>query len=268
MNSFRFLERGIEAELERQRELIEAGGTVEQETLHFDPRAAASPRCARRRKPTTTATSPSPTWSPIAPTEADAARGPRGAAGAAGGADRALRGRAGPRRRRRRRARRPTRRPPPTSRRSAAAARRRRAARRRQLGHRRAGRARCAQSEERSRRPTPRSSPEPLAALVALVEREEVSHGSGKTGPRGAGRRGRRPGGDRRARGPRADVRRRGELEAIVAAAIEADPEAAEQIRAGNGKAIGAIVGAVMRETKGRADGGEVNRLIREQLGL
>jgi len=28
-----------------------------------------------------------------------------------------------------------------------------------------------------------------------------------------------------------------------------------------------AIVGTVMRETKGRADGGEVNRLIREQLG-
>ena len=58
------------------------------------------------------------------------------------------------------------------------------------------------------------------------------------------------------------------ELEAIVAAAIEADPEAAEQVRAGNQKAIGAIVGAVMRETKGRADGGEVNRLIREQLDL
>jgi Glu-tRNA(Gln) amidotransferase subunit E-like FAD-binding protein len=43
--------------------------------------------------------------------------------------------------------------------------------------------------------------------------------------------------------------------------------DAAEQIRAGNGKAIGAIVGAVMKETKGRADGGEVNRLIRAQLG-
>ena len=57
-------------------------------------------------------------------------------------------------------------------------------------------------------------------------------------------------------------------LAGIVAAAIEADPAAAEQIRSGNGKAIGAIVGAVMRETKGRADGGEVNRLIREQLGL
>ena len=57
---------------------------------------------------------------------------------------------------------------------------------------------------------------------------------------------------------------RRGELEAIVDAAIEANPEAAEQIRAGNEKAIGAIVGAVMKETKGRADGGEVNELIRE----
>src|SRR5690242_7292713 len=37
MNSFRFLQRGIEAELERQRGIVEAGGTVEQETLHFDP---------------------------------------------------------------------------------------------------------------------------------------------------------------------------------------------------------------------------------------
>jgi aspartyl-tRNA(Asn)/glutamyl-tRNA(Gln) amidotransferase subunit B len=59
-----------------------------------------------------------------------------------------------------------------------------------------------------------------------------------------------------------------GELAGIVAAAIAADPAAADQVRAGNGKAIGALVGAVMRETKGRADGGEVNRLLREQLGI
>ena len=59
-----------------------------------------------------------------------------------------------------------------------------------------------------------------------------------------------------------------GELESIVAAAVDANPEAAEQIRAGNQKAIGAIVGAVMKETKGRADGGEVNRLIKQQLGI
>jgi aspartyl-tRNA(Asn)/glutamyl-tRNA(Gln) amidotransferase subunit B len=57
-------------------------------------------------------------------------------------------------------------------------------------------------------------------------------------------------------------------LRSPLNAAIAGDPAAAEQIRSGNGRAIGAIVGAVMRETKGRADGGEVNRLIREQLGL
>ena len=31
---------------------------------------------------------------------------------------------------------------------------------------------------------------------------------------------------------------------------------------------MGALVGPIMKETRGRADGGEVNRLIREQLGL
>ena len=60
--------------------------------------------------------------------------------------------------------------------------------------------------------------------------------------------------------------RTRRELEAIVERAIEADPEAAERVRAGNAKAIGPLVGFVMRETKGRADGGEVTRLIHEKL--
>ncbi|HWX45995.1 MAG TPA: Asp-tRNA(Asn)/Glu-tRNA(Gln) amidotransferase GatCAB subunit B, partial [Solirubrobacteraceae bacterium] len=59
-----------------------------------------------------------------------------------------------------------------------------------------------------------------------------------------------------------------GELAAIVAAALAANAEAAENVRAGNAKAIGPIVGYVMRETKGRADGGEVTRLVHEQLGL
>src|SRR5205085_6585779 len=36
MNSFRFLERGIEAEIERQEAILRDGGEVEQETLHFD----------------------------------------------------------------------------------------------------------------------------------------------------------------------------------------------------------------------------------------
>jgi aspartyl-tRNA(Asn)/glutamyl-tRNA(Gln) amidotransferase subunit B len=58
------------------------------------------------------------------------------------------------------------------------------------------------------------------------------------------------------------------DLAGVVAAAIAANGDAAEKIRAGNPKAIGPIVGYVMRETKGRADGGDVTRLVNEQLGV
>jgi aspartyl-tRNA(Asn)/glutamyl-tRNA(Gln) amidotransferase subunit B len=37
MNSFRFVERGLTRELERQREILSSGGRVEQTTLHYDP---------------------------------------------------------------------------------------------------------------------------------------------------------------------------------------------------------------------------------------
>ena len=37
MNSFRFLERGVEAEIARQTAIVAEGGRIEQETLHFDP---------------------------------------------------------------------------------------------------------------------------------------------------------------------------------------------------------------------------------------
>ncbi len=37
MNSFRFLERGVRAEIERQTRLLDAGEPVLQETLHYDP---------------------------------------------------------------------------------------------------------------------------------------------------------------------------------------------------------------------------------------
>ena len=39
MNSFSFLERGITRELRRQAEIYEAGGTIETQTLHYDPAA-------------------------------------------------------------------------------------------------------------------------------------------------------------------------------------------------------------------------------------
>ena len=58
-----------------------------------------------------------------------------------------------------------------------------------------------------------------------------------------------------------------GELDSIVQSAIDADPAAVEQIKSGNQKAIGALMGAIMRQTQGRADGKEVQRLIREKIG-
>jgi aspartyl-tRNA(Asn)/glutamyl-tRNA(Gln) amidotransferase subunit B len=58
------------------------------------------------------------------------------------------------------------------------------------------------------------------------------------------------------------------DLGAIVAAALAANADAAERVRSGNVKAIGPIVGYVMRETKGRADGGDVTKLVNEQLGI
>jgi aspartyl-tRNA(Asn)/glutamyl-tRNA(Gln) amidotransferase subunit B len=57
-------------------------------------------------------------------------------------------------------------------------------------------------------------------------------------------------------------------LEEVVAAAIAANADATARVKGGNAKAIGPIVGYVMRETKGRADGAEVTRLVNEQLGI
>ena len=56
------------------------------------------------------------------------------------------------------------------------------------------------------------------------------------------------------------------ELGDIVDKAIAENADAVEKIKAGKAQAIGAIVGAVMRETKGRADGGEVQKLIHARL--
>src|ERR671936_618480 len=43
MNSFAFAARGIEREIDRQIGIYESGGTVEQETLHFDPAHESAP---------------------------------------------------------------------------------------------------------------------------------------------------------------------------------------------------------------------------------
>jgi aspartyl-tRNA(Asn)/glutamyl-tRNA(Gln) amidotransferase subunit B len=109
-------------------------------------------------------------------------------------------------------------------------------------------------------------SPQALAGLAGLVESRKVTTGAARQVLATLIAEGGDPVEivEREGLGQMADA---GELELIVERAIEAEPAAAEKVREGNPKAIGPIVGAVMRETKGRADGGEVTRLIREKLG-
>jgi aspartyl-tRNA(Asn)/glutamyl-tRNA(Gln) amidotransferase subunit B len=57
-----------------------------------------------------------------------------------------------------------------------------------------------------------------------------------------------------------------GAIAAAVDAAIEANPAAAQKVRDGNDKAIGALVGAVMKQTRGQANPAVVNELLRERL--
>jgi aspartyl-tRNA(Asn)/glutamyl-tRNA(Gln) amidotransferase subunit B len=64
VNSFRFLQKALEYEIERQIEAVERGGRVVQETRLWDATRAHRERCAARKRRTTTATSPSPTCRP------------------------------------------------------------------------------------------------------------------------------------------------------------------------------------------------------------
>ncbi|MEE8425317.1 MAG: Asp-tRNA(Asn)/Glu-tRNA(Gln) amidotransferase subunit GatB [Elusimicrobiota bacterium] len=57
-----------------------------------------------------------------------------------------------------------------------------------------------------------------------------------------------------------------GELAAFVEEAIQANPKAVADLKAGKKKAAGAIVGFVMKKTKGKANPALVNKLISEKL--
>ena len=53
-----------------------------------------------------------------------------------------------------------------------------------------------------------------------------------------------------------------GELQAVVKKAVEANPKAVRGYKNGKGKAVGAIVGFVMKEMKGKCDPAEVNKSL------
>jgi len=57
-----------------------------------------------------------------------------------------------------------------------------------------------------------------------------------------------------------------GAIEAAVDEAIASNPEQAQQVRDGNGKAIGWFVGQIMKATGGKANPGAVNQMLRDKL--
>ncbi len=59
-----------------------------------------------------------------------------------------------------------------------------------------------------------------------------------------------------------------GALEAAADAAIAANPEVAERVRGGKVAAVGALVGAVMKATRGQADAAAVKVILLERLGV
>jgi aspartyl-tRNA(Asn)/glutamyl-tRNA(Gln) amidotransferase subunit B len=264
MNSFRFLERGIEAELERQRELVGSGAAVIQETLHFHPEDGSLTPLRSKEEAHDYRYFPEPDLVPLAPTEAmlceareslpelPEARMRRyerelgllsdSAAQLAGDPEAAAYfeaviaevGEVEPQ----------------------------------VVANWVTGELAAALRQADGDGPADsKVEPAALAALVIMTQKKEVSHGSAKQVLATLVA----EGGDPVAIVKREDLAQisdSGALESIVAAAVEANPKAAEQVRAGNQKAIGAIVGAVMKQTKGRANGAEVTHLIHKQLGI
>ncbi len=267
MNSFRFLERGIEAELERQRGLLDAGEAVEQETLHFDPDDGSLTPLRSKEYSHDYRYFPEPDLVPVAPTEADDRRRPRGAARASRRPPRPLRRArsASPRRPRRRSRSRRQWGDVLRARAGGSERRRRLADRDRQLGHRRPRRGPAPRRDEDDPLAS-KATPEAVARSRPWSRRRRSRTASGKQVLAKLIAEGGDPAAIVESEGL-AQISDTGELESIVEAAIEAEPEAAEAVRGGNPKAAGRIMGRVMKETQGRADGGEVNRLIGEKLG-
>lgn len=274
MNSFRFLERGLKAEIERQIGVVQAGQPVVLQTLHFDPASGRLTPLRSKEEAHDYRYFPEPDLMPLEVSgemlaSAQAAL-PELPAERAARFERAF---------------------------GLSADRARQLAFRAELGDyfERALEAASGSGERVAagngeRAPSPvelanwipqlverigsdanpadsRVSPEKLATLAKMVHAKEVS----RDAARQVLSRLVADGGDPRVVVEEAGLGAMGldggELEALAAEAIAGDPSAAEQVRAGNMKALGPLVGYVMRQTSGRADGGEVRRLLLERLG-
>jgi aspartyl-tRNA(Asn)/glutamyl-tRNA(Gln) amidotransferase subunit B len=258
MNSFRFLERGIEAEIARQERILLDGGQVEQETLHYDPQTGSLTTLRSKEEAHDYRYFPEPDLVPVAPTEEMLERArsalPELPAARAERLERDLEL------------------PSDTARLLAF---------RSELGDFFESAVQAANGEARtlanwttnelaarigdSDPGATALEPSAFAELVVLVGEKKISASAGREVLDVLLAEGGSPAAVVEARGlGRADS---GELGEIVDRAIAENPDAVEKIRSGKPQAIGAIVGAVMRQTKGRADGGEVQRMISDRIG-
>ena len=57
-----------------------------------------------------------------------------------------------------------------------------------------------------------------------------------------------------------------GAIEAVIEKVIAENPKAVEDFKGGKVKAKQALFGACMKELKGKADGGLVNKIVREEI--
>jgi aspartyl-tRNA(Asn)/glutamyl-tRNA(Gln) amidotransferase subunit B len=261
MNSFRFIERGINAEIARQEGLLRAGEVVTQQTLHFDPRTEQITSLRSKEEAHDYRYFPEPDLVPVAitPQMLDAARDAMPELPAA--RQERLQGL------------------------GIAADNARQLAWRTELGDYFEAALACAGGAD----PQPlanwvcnelvarvgeedpaasKVSPEALASLVALVGSKALTVSNAKVVLDRLVAEGGDPAAVVEAEGLGAMAGGDDALEPVVDAALAANADAADKIRAGNMKAIGAIIGHVMRETRGRADGGEVTRIVREKLGV
>jgi aspartyl-tRNA(Asn)/glutamyl-tRNA(Gln) amidotransferase subunit B len=259
MNSFAFLERGVRAEIDRQARLLQAGDAVVQETLHFDPATESLTPLRSKEEAHDYRYFPEPDLGPL-PVSQEVMDAARQALPSELPTERALRF---------------------ESELGLAAARARELAFRADLAvfferTLSAGDGLVTPVEVANwlqllvarigSETDPAGSnvtPESLAELVALVSARKVSQNAAREVLDVLVQNGGRPDQIVAARGLGAIS---DGLEEAVDAAIGADPEAAKQVRSGNMKALGPLVGAVMKATQGRADGGEVRRLIMERV--
>ncbi|MGH2942774.1 MAG: Asp-tRNA(Asn)/Glu-tRNA(Gln) amidotransferase subunit GatB [Solirubrobacteraceae bacterium] len=260
MNSFRYLERGINAEVARQEAVLRAGGQVVQETLHFDPQTEQITSLRSKEEAHDYRYFPEPDLVPVAISEEMRA--------AARAAMPEL----------------PAAREERLQELGVSAASARQLAWRTELGdYFEAALAAdgaeaqplanwvCNELVARVGEEDPNASkvrPDALAKLVALVSEKAVTVNNAKLVLDRLVADGGDPAQIVEAEGLGAMAGDDDALAPIVDAALAANSDAAEKIRSGNMKAIGAIIGHVMRETKGRADGAEVTRIVREKLGV